>query len=300
MPVVTIGAIRRVCRLVMPLLAAIVCLEATMGETGETGGDLRKALTFYASFDAEVRGDFGGGTLTPSTRHDDQERPGKFIFREGIDGKVFRIAKNAGIRGGALEALDVLPHRGRIFFPAKGNLAYRANGWGGAVSFWVNIDPNTMLKTPFCDPIQITHKGANDGGLWTDFPDSKPRAFRLGAFPAVAEGEKATSEADPAAPLVTVKEIGFKQGQWNHVVMNWRNFDTGKPNAEAALFINGKLMGTLQNRPLAMRWDMQQTGIYVAVNYIGLLDELAIFNRPLTVEEIGVLRERPAEVFEQK
>jgi hypothetical protein len=267
---------------------------------GETGGDLREALTFYASFDAEVRGDFGGGILTPSTRHDNPQQPGKFIFREGIDGTVFRIAKEAGIRGGALEALDVLPHRGRIFFPAKGNLPYRANGWGGAVSFWVNIDPNTMLKTPFCDPIQITHKGANDGGLWTDFPDSKPRAFRLGAFPAVAAGERSTSDADPAAPLVTVKEIGFKQGQWNHVVMNWRNFDTGKPDAEAALFINGKPMGTLQNRQLAMRWDLEQTGIYVAVNYIGLFDELAIFNRPLTAEEIAALRERPAEFVERE
>jgi len=197
----------------------------------------------------------------------------------------------------------VLPHRRRFFFSAKGNLAYRADGWSGAVSFWVNIDPNTMLKMPFCDPIQITHKGANDGGLWTDFPDSKPRAFRLAAFSAVGEGEKAMSEANPAAPLVTVKEIGFKQGQWNHVVMNWRNFDTGKPNAEAALYINGKLVGTVQNRPLAMRWDMEQTGIYVAVNYIGLLDELAIFNRPLTAEEIGILyqlRERPGEAFEKK
>jgi hypothetical protein len=105
------------------------------------------------------------------------------------------------------------------------------------------------------------------------------------------------SEADPAAPLVTVKEIGFKQGQWNHVVMNWRNFDTGKPNAEASLFINGKLMGTVQNRSLAMRWDMEQTGIYVAVNYVGLLDELAIFNRPLAVGEIGVLHEDRAEIF---
>jgi len=85
--------------------------------------------------------------------------------------------------------------------------------------------------------------------------------------------------------------------------MNWRNFDTGKPNAEAALYINGKLVGTVQNRPLAMRWDMEQTGIYVAVNYIGLLDELAIFNRPLTAEEIGILyqlRERPGEAFEKK
>jgi len=30
------------------------------------------------------------------------------------------------------------------------------------------------------------------------------------------------------------------------------------------------------------------------VNYIGLMDELALFNRALTPEEIGVLRSQPA------
>jgi hypothetical protein len=36
------------------------------------------------------------------------------------------------------------------------------------------------------------------------------------------------------------------------------------------------------------------------VNYIGLLDELAIFNRPLTAEEIATLRERPGEILAKK
>jgi formylglycine-generating enzyme required for sulfatase activity len=280
-------------------LAPVLVVTAFSGAAmNDPRADLRKSLAFYASFDEEIRGDFGGGVLTPSTRRDNPDKPGEFIFTDGFDAKVFRIANDKGIRGGALEALDVLPHRGRIFFPAKGNLPFKADGWSCTVSFWVNMDPNTMLKTPFCDPIQITQKGANDGGLWTDFPEpgkGEPRDFRLGVFPAAADGEKPIAESDPKAPLVVVKEIGFKQGEWHHVVMSCENLDTGKRNAVAALYIDGKRMGALENRPLAMRWDLDRTGIYVAVNYIGLLDELAIFNRPLSEEEIKWLHENPGE-----
>jgi len=38
---------------------------------------------------------------------------------------------------------------------------------------------------------------------------------------------------------------------------------------------------------------VDQAGIYVAVNYIGLLDELALFKRPLTEAEIGLLHSKP-------
>jgi hypothetical protein len=261
--------------------------------------ELRSAVSLYASFDEHVRGDFGGGVLTPSTRRDDPERPGHFVFAEGIDDKVFRIAKHNGLRGGALEVVDVLPHRGRIFFPARGNLAYKPNGWSGAISMWLNTDPNTLLKTPFCDPIQVTHRGANDGGLWTDFPDASPRDFRLGAFPALAEGEQAIPESDPDAPLVTVKDIGFKLGQWHHVVMCWHNLDTGEPNATTELYIDGKLRGKLAPRALAMRWDLDRTGIYFAVNYIGLMDELAVFNRALTAADVEYLRDHPDMDFQR-
>lgn len=283
-------------RLSLFLAAGITLVLIAETAMAEPAADLRKALTFYASFDAEVKGDIGGGVLTAATRHGDPKEPGKYEFREGFDRQVFRIAKDQGIRGGALEAVDVLPNWGRIYFPAKGNLAFASGGWGGAASYWLKIDPNTMLKTPFCDPIQITQRGANNGGIWTDFPDSKPRDFRLGVFPAVPEGGKGIAESDPDAPLATVKEIFFKRDKWHHVVMNWRNLDTGQPNAVVELFIDGKRMGGLENRELAMRWDIEKAGIYVAVNYVGLLDELALFNRPLTEEEIRTLRDRPGEI----
>ncbi len=258
------------------------------------GAALRKAATFYASFDDEVRGDAGGGELTPSTRFNHATQAGQFVFEKGIDRKVFRIAKAAGVAGGALEATDVLPRNGRIYFPAKGNVGYRAGGWSGAVSFWLNTDPNKLLKTKFCDPIQITHKGAGNGGLWLDFNDAKPRDLRHGAFPAVPPRGKPIPEDDPNAPLVRVKAIDWEAGAWHHVVLSWQNFDSGKPDAVSTLYLDGKRIGQIKDRALAMDWDLDKTGVYVAVGYIGLLDELAVFGRNLTDDDVRTLHGGPA------
>jgi hypothetical protein len=252
-----------------------------------------KAVAFYASFDEEVKADKGGGERTLSTRFNHDTEKGQFVFEKGFNDKAFRIAKDKGISGGALECVDVLPRNGRIFFPAKGNIAFNKGGWGGAVSVWINTDPDKLLKTKFCDPIQITEKGANNGGIWFDFNDAMPRDMRHGAFPAVAEGQTPIKEDDPKAPMVRVPKVGFKNGDWHHVVLSWKNFDTGKAEAVSALYVDGKLIGEIKDREIGMNWDVNKAGIYVAVNFIGLLDELAVFERPLTAEEIARLHDQP-------
>src|SRR5271154_4613316 len=239
---------------------------------------LKKAVTFYASFDQAVKADVGAGVLTPFTGVRPEPGKPKPETKPGADEKVFTIAKTKGIAGGCLEAVDVLPNNGRIFFPAKGNIAFRKGGWGGAVSVWINFDPDKMLKTKFCDPVQITQKGANNGGIWFDFNDGKPRDMRHGAFPAVKEGEKPQSEDDPKAPMVRVPKVGFKSGDWHHIVLSWTNFDTGKPDAVSQFWVDGKLIGEVKERAIAMDWDIDKAGIFFSIGYIGLLDEFAIFN----------------------
>jgi lysophospholipase L1-like esterase len=253
-------------------------------------GDLTTAVSFYASFDDGVRGDVGGG-LSLRTRSGFLDR-GNLTFEDGFNARVFRIAKGQGVSGGALEVSDVLPNNGRVFFPVKGHLAYKKGGWGGAVSVWCNTDPNRLLRTKFCDPIQITQKGANNGGIWFDFNDARPRDLRHGAFPALAESEKPVSEDDPRAPMVRVPKIGWKAGDWHHVVLSWKNFDTGKPDAVSALYIDGRLIGEVKGRAIAMGWDVDRAGVYIGVNYIGLLDELALFNRALTADEVKALHSK--------
>ena len=272
------------CRLALPCV--LLLLLTVTARAGEPDAALRKAVTLYASFDEKVRADVAGGERDLSTRFNHPTEKGQFVFDTGFDSKVFRIAKDKGKSGGALEVVDVLPRNGRIFFPAEGNIAFKKRGWGGAVSVWINTDADKLLKTSFCDPVQITQKGANNGGIWFDFNNAKPRDLRMGLFPAVAAGAKGAAEADADAPMVRVAAVGFRQGDWHHVVLNWRNLDTGRPDAEAVLYIDGKRIGALKDRPIAMDWDIDKAGIYVAVNFIGLLDELAVFNRALTAEEV--------------
>src|SRR5262245_16926349 len=256
--------------------------------------ELRKAVLLYAAFDADVRADVGGGSREFGTRFGKPGEPKTYSFEKGFDARIFRIAKDKGIHGGALEATDVLPNNGRIFLPARGHLAFKKGGWGGAISVWMNTDPNQSLKTPFCDPIQITQKGANNGGIWFDFNNAKPRRdLRMGVFPAVAEGKKAAAEDDPQAPMVRLPGVAYRAGEWHHVVVSWKNFDTGKADAHADLYIDGKFIGAVKDRELAMDWDLDKAGIYVAVNYIGLLDELATFSRPLTPDEVTSLHRQP-------
>lgn len=254
---------------------------------------IRKAVTFYASFDDEVRGDFGGGQLTFDTRSNDPKEKGKFIFDKGFSDKAFRVAKDKGIAGGALEAVDTLPNNGRIFVPAKGNIAFKADGWSGSVAMWCKTDPDTMIKSRFCDPVQITQKGAGNGGLWFDFNDAKPRDLRHGAFPMIPEGKKGIGEDDPNAPMVRVPKVGWKKDDWHHVVLTFENLDTGKENAVTSLYIDGKLIGQVKDRAIAMGWEIEKAGIYVAVGYIGLIDEFAVFDRALTAAEVIALQKKP-------
>ena len=259
--------------------------------------ELLKAVTFYASFDAAVKGDFGGGELTLSTRTNHRTEKGVFVYDKGFSEKAFRIAPGQGVAGGALEAVDTLPENGRIFFPAKGNVPYKKGGWSGSMSMWLNFDPDVQLKTKSCDPVQINQRGAYNGSLWIDFNDAKPtRNLRLGAFPVATEARPMMKDSrEPWAPMVWVDQPGFRAGDWHHVVMTWWNFDTGRNDGRAALHVDGKLMGEVKDKdyPLTMDWDLEKTGIYIAINLIGRMDEFAIFDRPLTAEEISHLKTRP-------
>ncbi len=254
---------------------------------------IRDALVFYVSFDQSLRADRGAGALEPRTRFDDETNEGEYIFKDGVDESIFRIAPDSGVHGGALEAIDTLPRRGRIFYPAAGNLAFEEGGWSGSVSVWIKTNPNTMLQTPFCDPVQITEKGATNGGLWIDFPDTEPRDLRLGAFPSEGPGRERISEDDPNAPVVRVNDVGFEATEWHHVAFTWANIDSGSNNAWVALYVDGEIVGNIHRREITMGWNLERTGIYVAVNYIGLLDEFAIFDRPLSADEINRLRDQP-------
>ena len=272
------------------LALALAC--AGLGWGAEPSAErILGSVSFYASFDSAVEGDRGGGVLQVSTRFNHETEKGRFVFEKGFDREVFRIVPG-GVSGRALEAARTLPRNGRIFVPAAGNVAYRKVGWAGSASFWLKTDPNRMLKS-FSDPVQLTERGALNGGIWCDFNDATPRDMRMGLFPAIPPGSKPVPESDPAAPLIWNRRVDFRAADWRHVAMTWENLDSGRADARGWLYVDGKLIGTMGPREIAMQWDLARTGIYIAVGYVGLMDELALFDRVLTPGEVNMLRARP-------
>lgn len=272
----------------------ILAVAATAPGADADEAALRKAVALYASFDDVVRRDVGSGDLLPGTRYVEGPDKKKFHFEKGFDARYFRIAKGKGISGGCLETPELPGNSGRVFFAAKDNVAFKKDApWGGAFSVWVNIDPDKMLKTPFSDPVLITQKGLNNGSIWTHFNDARPRAFQAGTYPSIPDGQKPIEEDDPMAPLTRLKEPRFQQGEWHHIVLTWDRFNSGKKDATHTLYIDGKKIGDLKDAEIAMDWDIDQTRIYFAVNFLGLLDELAVFDRPLTADEVALLHKKP-------
>ena len=57
----------------------------------------------------------------------------------------------------------------------------------------------------------------------------------------------------------------------------------------AKLYLDGKLQGTTETIGEPFHWDTSRAAIRLGVNYVGLWDELAIFNRALVDREVAEL-----------
>jgi hypothetical protein len=180
-----------------------------------------------------------------------------------------------------------------VFYQGGANTPYASSNWNGAVSFWLSADP-AELSTGFCDPIQITPRAWNNGAFFVEFEKSADAApFRLGVyadFDVWNPTKREFKEIPPAErPLVTVEAPPFAKGKWTHIVFTWESFNTGRPDGVARLYLDGVPRGALTGRQQTFTWDPAETKIAMGLGYIGLLDELAVFNRSLSDAEVAAL-----------
>ena len=173
-------------------------------------------------------------------------------------------------------------------------MAYEPKNWNGSVSFWLSVDPATELDPGFCDPVQITPRAWNDAAFFVEFekrPESIP--FRLGVYAdlAVWNPKNRKFEEIPAEerPLVTVEKPPFARGKWTHVVFTFERFNTGQPDGQARLYLDGRAAGDLSPRLQTFTWDADRTAVALGLSYIGLLDELSLFSRALSPTEVEAL-----------
>ena len=248
---------------------------------------LRAALTFHASFDQKIDADFAAGDprlyWAPNLKERQAAQPGL-----PTSGTV-EVDAAAGRFGGALRF--TARKSPTVFYRAARNMPYEAADWSGTVSFWLNTDPENALEPGFCDPVQITPRAWNDAAFFVEFekrPESIP--FRLGVY---ADLHVWNPQKRPVAeipsnerPLVAVDKPPFARGKWTHVVFTFDRFNTKKPDGVAHLYLDGAAAGMLSPREQTFTWDSQQTVIALGLSYVGMLDDLSIFNRALTAAEV--------------
>jgi len=64
----------------------------------------------------------------------------------------------------------------------------------------------------------------------------------------------------------------------------------GSGNGKATLYLDARPVGTTPAIPEVFSWDLEKGAIRLGVNYTGLLDDVAVFKRALTEEEIRQIR----------
>ncbi|UII79934.1 LamG domain-containing protein [Flagellimonas sp. CMM7] len=243
-------------------------------------------LLFYASFDNGTSADVAVGDKNIYTA---DLRKNIENAKPGLLNPDVKIAKGKGLSGNALDFKK--KSRMTTFFKAHKNMGYSKENWSGAVSFWLQLDPEKDLEPGYCDPIQITDVNYNDAALWVDFTKNNPRNFRLGVLGdlEVWNPKKLGPDEnqDYLRRLVTVEQPPFNRGDWTHIVINFSGLNTDKGSSE--LFVNAKSKGKVPTIKDPFTWNEEKANIMLGLNYIGLFDELAVFNRPLSAEEIELI-----------
>lgn len=249
--------------------------------------DWQKEVVFRASFDGSPDARVAGGD--PKLYHAASYKDGE-AATPGLDGTDVRLAPGAGRTGDALHFTR--KNTKAVFFKAQGNVPFEPNGWSATVSFWLKLDPDRDLEPGWCDPLQLTDKAYNDCAIWVDFTkDDKPRHFRLGVFGALKSWDPTNkgSDGNPAfdGRLVRVSRPPFTRERWTHVAITLNRLGRGAGAAE--LFLDGKSQGAARNITEPFPWDITKASLRLGIDYVGYMDDLAIFRRPLNAAEIAAL-----------
>ena len=267
--------------------AGLGAAQASDGDASVKPGSIRDSLLLYASFDQGIDADFSKGDGKLRHGATAGKRP---EATDGLPatGNVKRVEKGGKIGG----YLDFTTGKGpTVFYDAAKNFPALKPNFSSTVSLWLKADMKNGLNEGFCDPIQITSKQWNDAAMFSEFEKRGEHIpFRLGVY---ADMQVWNPKGTPFAEvpvqdrqLVGVENPPFEPGEWTHVLVTLENFNSSQPNGVATLYFNGQEAAVLSPREQTFTWILEEATIALGVAYVGGLDELAIFDRALSPEEI--------------
>lgn len=245
---------------------------------------LKPALLFHASFDHGADADFATGERRIFTAPGRKRTEPKAGLAEA---DAIEVAKGEGRFGDALafrrRSKDV------VFFRGKGNLGFQPKNWSGSASFWMKLDPDKDLEPGYCDPLQFVAQAWGEGNMFVEFSkDHTPRHFRYAIMAITKLWNPANEkwEAMSRRPMVAVERPPFSRERWTHVCFTFGNANTGAKDGWGRLYLDGVKTGEFTGWENSFNWDIEQSALTLGYSYVGLLDDIALFNRALTDAEV--------------
>lgn len=264
---------------------------ATVGSSGDHRSNdlesLRASLYFHAPFDQS----FDARLAT----HDRRLYTAPDLKRTESEAGQGRA--DVALLAGDGRHGDAVRFRGKsrkVLYYLGQNLKFKPQDWSGTVSLWLRLTPDEDLQTGYADPLQITDKAWNDASFFIDFDIDSPRTFRLGVFSEYAHWnpQNIAWDAWPVKdrPMIAVAKPTMTRDRWTHVAWTFSGINSADDSPSVCrLYIDGQMQGELK-RPIRFNWNLDRTAIMLGLDYIGDLDELMLFDRALTAEEIGRLQ----------
>ncbi|MEO1215704.1 MAG: LamG domain-containing protein [Bacteroidota bacterium] len=251
--------------------------------------NLKSSMTLAANFDQGYDANFAAGDPKVYTgpAYDSLDAP-----TAGMTSSEIALLEGKGKSGNALQFKSKA--KPVIFYKSEKNIAYSKENWSGTVSLWLSLNPEEDLAPGYTDPIQITDQGYDDAAIWVDFSNKNPRSFRMGVYGDVDvwNPDNIGPDENPAfnSRLLPATDRPFTRESWTHVAVSFSRLNT--QNGRAEFFINGKSQGT-RDITEPYTWELEKSRIFLGLNFVGLMDEVSIYNKALTADEIKSLYELP-------
>lgn len=251
---------------------------------------LSKSLTFHASFDKGADADFalGDPRVYSGKTVAGQQKP--VSSEPGLGKPALAIVPGHGKFGAALEF--TLENSHVVFYKAEKNVPYSTKNFSGTLSFWLKLDPQKIPQM-YTDPIQLTDKDYSNSAIWVDFTkNDTPSDFRLGIFGDQKVWDKKNLKGASEEffwRLLKIVKPPFSPDEWTHVVVTWEGINTDQI-ARGKLYFDGKFQGETGGITEPFVWDLSEATIRLGTGpFVGMFDDIAIFDRSLSDGEVEAL-----------
>jgi len=262
----------------MKSIALVLCLASSCLAQDA----LKSSLVFHASFDSMLSADFSKGDTTALIKKGKEFVP--CVFNDDV-----KLDSTDGKFGGCLH----FPKKGvtRPQFSGVNVLGYNDQSWSATVSVWLRLTPDEDLEPGYCDPVQIVGDDTKKGFIFLEWSKNEtPRFFRYAIRPLSQIWNPTNVQWDEIPfdkrPMVQIANAPFRRDVWTHAVFTLKGINDKAAKPSGSLYLNGQLQGRITGWDLTFDWKPESVALVLGAAYVGHLDDLAVFDRALSDDEV--------------